>query len=142
MLRKYIKKLEASEELVDFINRAANLSIYDDLVIVATKSILHKMTQYFQAGFLDKLNQSSLDVIRTEIATSSWVGDADSYLFIQDRLTFEYNHFPDDFLDVVNHGKKKIFNFLTSKSSKENFIKMIEDNLRCAGAGSEEIEED
>ena len=140
MLSKYIEKLEASEELVDFINRAVNLSIYDDLVIVATKSILHKITHYFQAGFLDKLNQSSLDLIRTEIATSSWVGDADSYLFIQDGLTFQYNHFPEDFMDVVNHCKKKIFNFLTSKSSKKSFIQMIEDNLICDDY--EEIEEE
>ena len=129
ILGKHIKELEASEEMVDFINRAANLSIYDDLVVVATKSIVQKMTHYFQAGLLDKLNKSSLEKIRTEIATSSWVGDADSYLFIQDRLTFEYNHYPDDFKDVVNHCKTKLFNILKSKSSKKSFIQMIEDNL-------------
>ena len=112
-LSKHIKKLEVSEELVDFINRAGCLSIYDDLVVVATKSIIHKFTLYFQAGFLDKLNQSSLDKIRTGIATASWVGDADDYLFIQDGLVLRNNHFPDDFCDVVNHCKKKLYNFLT-----------------------------
>ena len=130
-LKKHIEKLEVSEEMVDFINQAVNLSVYDDLVVVATKSILRKFTHYFQAGFLDKLNQSSFDKIRTGLATSSWVGDADDYLFIQNHLTFVCNHFPDDFSDVVNHCKKKLFNILKSKSSKKSFIQMIEDNLIC-----------
>jgi len=130
-LSKHIKKLEVSEEMVDFINRAVNLSIYDDLVVVATKSILKKCTHYFQAGLLDKLNQSSLEKIKTGLATSSWVGDADGYLFIQDSLMSTYNHFPDDFSDVVNHYKNKLFNILKSKSSKKSFIQMIEDNLVC-----------
>ena len=132
-LSKHIKKLEVSEELVDFINRAGCLSIYDDLVVVATKSILQKFTLYFQAGFLDKLNQSSLDKIRTGIATASWVGDAEDYMFIQNDLVLHCIHIPDDFCDVVNHCKKKLYNFLKSRSSKKGFIQMIEDNLFCHG---------
>ena len=50
-LHKHIKKLEVSEELVDFINHALNLSIYDDLVVVATKSILCKFTHHFKPVF-------------------------------------------------------------------------------------------
>ena len=141
-LSKHIKKLEVSEEMVDFINRAVNLSIYDDLVVVATKSILKKCTHYFQAGLLDKLNQSSLDKIKIGLATSSWVGDADSYLFIQDSLMFRYNHFPDDFSEVVNQYKNKLFNILKSKSSKKSFIQMIEDNLICDGDVYEELEDE
>ena len=127
---------------MDFINRAVNLSIYDDLVVVATKSILKKCTHYFQAGLLDKLNQSSLDKIKIGLATSSWVGDADSYLFIQDSLMFRYNHFPDDFSEVVNQYKNKLFNILKSKSSKKSFIQMIEDNLICDGDVYEELEDE
>ena len=128
-LSKLIKKLEVSEELVDFINRGVHLSIYDDLVVLATKSIIQKFTLYFQAGFLNKLNQTSLEKIRMRIATSSWVGDADQYLFIQVGIVLQCNHLPDDFCDVVNHCKKKLYNFLKSRSSKKDFIQMVEDNL-------------
>ena len=60
--------------------------------------------------------------------TSSWVNEATDYLFIQSNLTFNYCAFSDDLSDVVNHCKKKLFNILKSKSSKESFIQMIEDN--------------
>ena len=60
--------------------------------------------------------------------TSSWVNEATDYLFIQSNPTFNYCDFSDDFSDVVNHCKKKLFNILKSKSSKESFIQMIEDN--------------
>ena len=61
--------------------------------------------------------------------TNCWAGGAFDYILIQDSLTFKYNHFPDDFHDVVQHCKKKLFNILKSKSSKKSFIQMIEDNL-------------
>ena len=60
--------------------------------------------------------------------TSSWVNEATDYLFIQSNLTFNYCDFSDDFSDVVNYCKKKLFNIFKSKSSKESFIQMIEDN--------------
>ena len=132
-LSKHIRNLEASEEMVDFINRAVNLSIYDELVDVATKSILHKFTHYFLAGHLDTLNQASLDKIRTGLMTSTWVGDAGNHLFIQVNLMMHYQHLPDDFADVVNHCSKKLSNYLKAKSSKTTFIQMIEDNLVMAG---------
>ena len=123
-LSSHIKKLE-SMEMVDFINQAVNLSIYDELVDVATKSILQKFTYYFQDGLLDNLNQTSLDRIKTGLATSSWVGDARDCLFIQHSLVLEYKHLSHHFGDVINHCKKKLLIYLQSKSSKKDFIKRI-----------------
>ena len=137
-LSKHIKTLDASKEMVNFINRAVNLSIYDDLVDVATKSVVHKFTYYFQDGLLDKLNRTSMDRIKTLTATSSWVGNAENYLFIQHSLVLYYNHFPDDFSEVVNHCKKKLHDYLKSKSSKDKFLNLIEDNLVCASDGDAE----
>ena len=120
-LSKHIRNLEASEEMVDFINRAVNLSIFDDLVDVATESILYNFTNYFQAGLLEKINQTSLNKIKTRLALSTWVGDVGNCLFIQHSLVFEYNHFRDDFADVVDYCKKKLSNHLKSNSSKKEF---------------------
>ena len=124
-LSQYIRKLEASEEMVDCINKAIKLSIYDELVDVATKSILQKFPHYFQDGLLDNLNQTSLDSIKTRLATSSWVGDARNCLYIQHSLVLEYNHLSHHFGDVINECKKKLLIYLQSKSSKKDFIKRI-----------------
>ena len=135
-LSKHIKKLDASEDTVNFINRAVYLSIYDDLVNVATKSVLHKFTYYFQDGLIEKLNQKSLDWIKKELSTSSWVGEAGDCLFIQLNLVLHYNYFPDELDDVINYCKKKLLFYLESKSSKKKFLQLIEDNLVCAGDDS------
>ena len=80
-LSKYIQKL-GTKEMGDFINEAVKLSIYDELVDVATKSILQNFPHYFEDGLLDNLDQTSLDKITTGLATSSWVGDARNFLVI------------------------------------------------------------
>ncbi len=111
----------------DFINEAVKLSIYDELVDVATKSILQNFPHYFEDG-LDNLDQTSLDKITTGLATSSWVGDARNCMVILYYLGPMYIwelYLEDDFGDVIKHRKKKLLDYLMSKSSKEEFIKMI-----------------
>ena len=44
-LSRHIKNFEVSEELVNFINRSVELSIYDNLIDVATKVVIDKSTE-------------------------------------------------------------------------------------------------
>ena len=70
-------------------------------------------------------------LVRDSFTDVTMFTDVNDYLFIQDHLMFRYNHFPDDFSEMVDQCKDKLFSILKSKSSKERFFQMIEDIVIC-----------
>ena len=106
-LKRHIKKLGVlvSEEVVDFINRAVDFTIYDELVEVATKAIIDNFPKYLESGRLDKLCETTWDKIKTKLNDSSWIGDAGSYLFVQQQILDVYN-FSDNHNDMKSVVKK------------------------------------
>ena len=142
-LSRHIRNFEVSEELVNFINRSVEFSIYDNLVDVATKVVIDIFTEYFKAGLLDKLNQTSLQIINAKLNDSTWIEDANTYLSIQLRLRYLDwwdSQFSDDMRNVFDHCKDKLSKFMRCIKSQQDFIQMIEENLFCDD--SDELEEE
>jgi len=72
-IKRHIKKLgvSVSEEVVDFINRAVDFTIYDELVEVATKAIIDNFPKYLESGHLDKLCETTWNKIKTKLNSAS-----------------------------------------------------------------------
>ena len=143
-LKRHIKKLgvSVSEEVVDFINRAVDFTIYDELVEVATKAIIDNFPKYLESGHLDKLCETTSDKIKTKLNESTWTGDAGSYIFVQQSILDTYN-FSNDMTSVVKKCKNRLSNYLQSIKSKDDFIQIIEDYLNFGESGDfEYIEEE